>query len=732
MPLATPRPTILDDLEQDPPTIDPNYPLHQSDPITVSPPTSFRSRQPARSQSRVLSFSCEDEQESYELLVEQKKQTEEFRKKKKSQKTKLNTTVSSSRSLKLADPAFSLFRGDVNVPPPDPTSSMNRTSTYYQSSVGQYSKESLEQLRTTTSLFTALSQSEEVDLVGQGDQTTTTSQTHSGPKSGKRVSFSTNCLSPPISADNDGDHDNDNDNDDNLSCNKSPPRVSTIPSAKEIETIKQGRLWKRRHTASEDFIPLHSSSPAPASLPLRRAVDAVVIDASDDDEEDGLPRGQVREDENDVEEELSIFEDHLMGPHLSFGDPGKEGDSQHKKALRDVSLKKEDNNDDDEEESNGSDDEDVRRWENEQIRKATSSSSSSFAASSNPALHHSNEIQKKSWTSYFSQITSRPVQSIADIKLKIDSSLSMLHQTDRERAGRSSRLETEMADLESGSVQLKSQIHDFEEQFLFFQKIHIYLRKLVSCLERKAPFIFEKSDQAQEILNQLFALAQEQKEKHADQGEDAKPKESNEDELYDPLMAGSDQPLAEESPQRDTERPKQKSVLLAELQQIRDQLASLFDDESGNRVPSLNGLIREMDEWKNDYPQSFKDAFVLHSLAELCSPFIELEIATWNPASDDDPSFTMMNWFRSLEDHRKSSFSTISSVDLSADFQQFFSKIFQHILLPKFSKTIQFCFDPFDSAQSDKLRSEIAEMNALSALQPEVLIQVRQALSFPD
>ncbi|KAK3183191.1 hypothetical protein Dsin_030477 [Dipteronia sinensis] len=82
------------------------------------------------------------------------------------------------------------------------------------------------------------------------------------------------------------------------------------------------------------------------------------------------------------------------------------------------------------------------------------------------------------------------------------------------------------------------------------------------------------------------------------------------------------------------------------LLQIADQIFSDASDE----YSQLSMVKERFEEWKRDYPSSYRDAYMSLSAPAIMSPYVRLELLKWDPLHED-ADFSEMKWHSLLFDY---------------------------------------------------------------------------------
>jgi len=77
------------------------------------------------------------------------------------------------------------------------------------------------------------------------------------------------------------------------------------------------------------------------------------------------------------------------------------------------------------------------------------------------------------------------------------------------------------------------------------------------------------------------------------------------------------------------------------------EVEGIFADVEGE-FASIEAVKTRFAEWKQNFRQSYADAYVAHSMPDILAPFVRCEMLNWQPL--ENPEVSTMKWFRLLAD----------------------------------------------------------------------------------
>ena len=108
-----------------------------------------------------------------------------------------------------------------------------------------------------------------------------------------------------------------------------------------------------------------------------------------------------------------------------------------------------------------------------------------------------------------------------------------------------------------------------------------------------------------------------------------------------------------------------------------------------------------MEDWKEEDPESYTDAYVSLCLPKMFSPLIRLQLLFWNPLAEHS-KVESMEWYKSLAMYSMKSDDHDKDFVKDPDFK-LLSLLVEKVLLNKITGLVRSAYDPLSTAQTLKL-----------------------------
>lgn len=184
--------------------------------------------------------------------------------------------------------------------------------------------------------------------------------------------------------------------------------------------------------------------------------------------------------------------------------------------------------------------------------------------------------------------------------------------------------------MDSELATAESTVKAVSKQYAYFQEMRRYLRDLAECLDEKAPLIAQHT----EAIMQAEQRIRQSRRYRAVALRAAQPGSF----LYDDGIPSDD---GGETDSADT-----AEVRIAAC----DACADAFDDVV-EELASIECVQQRMEAWKREFPIIYRDTFVSASLPSLLAPYVQQDLAAWDPTRPDHggvADFESQRWFRAL------------------------------------------------------------------------------------
>ncbi|XP_078619014.1 PAX3- and PAX7-binding protein 1-like isoform X2 [Branchiostoma floridae x Branchiostoma japonicum] len=493
-------------------------------------------------------------------------------------------------------------------------------------------------------------------------------------------------------------------------------RAGVIPDAATIHAARKRRQMLRE-TGGEDFVPL-----------------------DDTQRVQGEKSRLVREDENDrsdSEEERIDFR----------------GVNPARSRREDIMEVLEGS---DSEEGERDQDEEVKRWEQEQIRKGVSIPQVQTTQSQQDYNYFQQQYMYQQPSVYMgtpqpvvqpysggynlpsmpptsgpmvppSQLPTVTLESVKDrLRDRLDSlkQVHSAHQREHDKHTYDMDSSVNVVDDIEGSAD------DVERQFTFFQEMRGYVRDLVECLNEKVP----KIDQLETAMHTLL---RQRAERFVQRRQDDTKDESEEQMNKTNKAAGSLDTMGRDSPgfaevkkrriaEREARRSRRRRARQAvdpptphhegmssdEEEQETDILR--FNSEK-DRIVTERGKVFEdvvddfctfraiktkFERWKYDFGEPYNEAYISLCLPKLFTPFVRLELLTWNPLEANAQDLEDMAWYDSLLFYGFRETTQLTKDDPDV---KLLPSIVEKVVLQKLTGLAEHVWDPMSTRQTQRL-----------------------------
>lgn len=130
--------------------------------------------------------------------------------------------------------------------------------------------------------------------------------------------------------------------------------------------------------------------------------------------------------------------------------------------------------------------------------------------------------------------------------------------------------------------------------------------------------------------------------------------------------------------------------------QAREVLSDVVDEFS-----TIRGVQQRFEEWKQEDPDSYSDAFVSLCLPKIFSPLVRLQMLFWNPLADQT-KLEQTEWFKALATFSLKSSESMADLAKDPD-RKLVALIVEKVVLPKVSAFTNAAYDPLSYNQSRNL-----------------------------
>ncbi|XP_074141417.1 intron Large complex component GCFC2 isoform X3 [Sminthopsis crassicaudata] len=141
---------------------------------------------------------------------------------------------------------------------------------------------------------------------------------------------------------------------------------------------------------------------------------------------------------------------------------------------------------------------------------------------------------------------------------------------------------------------------------------------------------------------------------------------------------------------------------------ILQNCQSVFEDVN-EEFSDVQKILLKFQQWREQFPDSYYEAYASLCLPKLLSPFIRIQMMDWNPLKPDCVSLRRMPWFQSLEDFANSG--AVARRD-SPD-REILPAALEKTVLPHITGFVRFLWDPLSAPQTRSLVERCREVLSL-------------------
>ncbi|XP_025097837.1 PAX3- and PAX7-binding protein 1-like isoform X2 [Pomacea canaliculata] len=467
-----------------------------------------------------------------------------------------------------------------------------------------------------------------------------------------------------------------------------------IPDAKTIHFIRKQRQMARQ---SEDYLPIEQSEAvASKNSSTSRLVRDDEHDKSDEDEDDSRIDFTVN---NAATERQKLRDDFLATEHGSDDESEKE----------------------------------LASWEDQQIRKAVGHQ----APEALLQQHTNGTISRQPDLSAYGPNLARPAVSyhtmskmpdiseitIESVRKRLQERLDSMDMVYRSHKMELERAQTDMEDCEKNIATCKLKSGDLEERYRFFQEMRGYVRDLVECLNEKVPTINELEQRMHSLLRaRAVRLLQRRQQDVRDQCQDYMTNKAAAQVVMETEEEQAKQRrVAEREARRSRRRRARESRNITahhdglssddeenqadvtkfnlEKENITTIAEKLFEDALED-FSEMDLIRKRFEEWKLQFGDTYREAYISLCIPKLVTPFVKLQLVTWNPLEEGCRDFEDMDWYNSLIFFGASSQREVDPEDTDI---KILLAVVEKIILPKLTYLAENIWDPLSTTQSSRL-----------------------------
>ncbi|KAL7291124.1 hypothetical protein TKK_0015251 [Trichogramma kaykai] len=380
-------------------------------------------------------------------------------------------------------------------------------------------------------------------------------------------------------------------------------------------------------------------------------------------------------------------------------------------------------------------------WEKQQIRKGVTSSmmsavQESVAMQYNSSVGYSHGLE--TGMKMMGNIPAAPPPPIIqapdpsqtvpvsaeDVLKKMRERIEHLKEEHRRHEINCEEVEQEQILCKKELIDAETQGPEWEARYKFYQELRGYVTDLVECLNEKLPIISalesrwldlyaERSnllierrrqdtrDQAEEITNAARGftgrrgLEDDARMRRATEREGRRARRRRARELQSLPQRHVD------GMSSDDEVTEQQNLSFRQTKEkIEEEIHEVFIDAEDDFC-TVKGILAKLENWKEKYIDSYKEAYVSLCIPKMVSPIIRLSLITWNPLIEST-DFEKTKWYSSLLFYTMKSNVSEEALQADPDIRLVPSTI-EKIVIPKLTTIVQKIWDPLSTTQTLRL-----------------------------
>ena len=338
-------------------------------------------------------------------------------------------------------------------------------------------------------------------------------------------------------------------------------------------------------------------------------------------------------------------------------------------------------------------DEEFLQWEKEQMKKGSSINTGTELLSNNQAYTEKPKSTKIAANDYIPKFV-LPEISIDAISNELNGELESLRSLTAESGHDLESSERAMENCEQNISKYEQHVADLSSAFEFYQETKCFINDYSKLLSLKIESI-------EHVENDIYSLF----EKRCNDSRDVRRSQQQRLSVQVGVIKGQPdnkfsqtQEIPTKCPQSDEEVEQE---FVENYNEIVDKSENVMCDVR-SEYSEITFVKQQFEKWKHQQGESYRNAYITQCLPLVFSPLIRLEMLGWNPIQPSCPNFEEYSWFLSLM-----TYGTTEGHDPSANDPDtnLIPIIINKVLLPKVTKLIKCCWDPFSTQQTLRLVS---------------------------
>ncbi|KAI8498517.1 PAX3- and PAX7-binding protein 1 [Branchiostoma belcheri] len=323
-----------------------------------------------------------------------------------------------------------------------------------------------------------------------------------------------------------------------------------------------------------------------------------------------------------------------------------------------------------------------------------------------------------------------PAVTLESVKDRLRDRLDSLKQVHSAHQSEHDKHSHDMDSSVNAVDDIEGSADDVERQFTFFQEMRGYVRDLVECLNEKVP----KIDQLETAMHMLL---RQRAERFVQRRQDDTKDESEEQMNKTNKAAGSLDTMGRDSPgfaevkkrriaEREARRSRRRRARQAvdppsphhegmssdeeeqetdilrfnsEKDRIVTEAGKVFEDVVDDFC-TFRAIKAKFERWKYDFGEPYNEAYISLCLPKLFTPFVRLELLTWNPLQANAQDLEDMAWYDSLLFYGFRETTQLTKDDPDV---KLLPSIVEKVVLQKLTGLAEHVWDPMSTHQTQRL-----------------------------
>ncbi|XP_053139864.1 intron Large complex component GCFC2 isoform X2 [Hemicordylus capensis] len=360
-------------------------------------------------------------------------------------------------------------------------------------------------------------------------------------------------------------------------------------------------------------------------------------------------------------------------------------------------------------------DEMQNEWEEQQIKKALKLSQGIYAA---VPLSTTKQTQTK-----IDAFASLPPINTEIVKKRLNRRIALLQDIHRSHQREYEKYTKDIEDSKTAAQELEKS-SNAASNYKFYRAMKTYIGNLIDCLNEKVFHINELELEMYILLKQQAQILLKRRQEDLRNESSYIQLLTKNSKSSNGCMEDDIQKLLEDCKARrrhrrekrecsykvdhhegmssDDERPPEAAVdFQKKKNDILQNCKNLFEDVHMDYC-TIRNILLKFQHWKDDFPDSYYNAYISLCLPKLLNPLIRVQLIDWNLLEEDCVNLKDMPWFRDVKDFLAGK--NVSQFERTDDpDENILAKIIDNIIFPKITGFVDYVWDPLSTSQTKSL-----------------------------